>query len=128
MTLTNCEGISGQMGFSASTNGGEIKPMDSWTGENFLMWSQNRIVFKRSDRERICGFSGAGLPIFGSGRIDLSDFPPDQHLVSPAGLDCPTCDYHLQKPLSPNALLLQQPRGRLRNVPADSVRNHFRSI
>ncbi|NTV58597.1 MAG: excinuclease ABC subunit A, partial [Deltaproteobacteria bacterium] len=98
----------GQMGFSRFYERGEIKPMDSWTGENFLHVVADRIVFKRSDRKRIVDSLEQAFR-FGSGRIDLW-IPPDQHLAFTSRLDCPTCDITYRSPF-PNLFSFNSPVG-----------------
>ncbi len=98
----------GRMGFSRFYEGGEIKPMESWTGENHIHVVADRIFFKRSDRKRIVDSLEQAFR-FGGGRIDLW-IQPDQHLAFTNRLDCPTCNITYRTPF-PNLFSFNSPVG-----------------
>ncbi|MBP1739042.1 MAG: UvrA family protein, partial [Deltaproteobacteria bacterium] len=98
----------GRMGFSRFYERGEIKPMESWTGENHIHVVADRIVFKRSDRKRTIDSLEQAFR-FGGGRIDVW-IQPDQHLAFTNRLDCPTCDITYRTPF-PNLFSFNSPVG-----------------
>jgi excinuclease ABC subunit A len=98
----------GRMGFSRFYEGGEIKSLASWTGENHIHVVADRIFFKRSDRKRIVDSLEQAFR-FGGGRIDLW-IQPDQHLAFTNRLDCPTCNITYRTPF-PNLFSFNSPVG-----------------
>jgi excinuclease ABC subunit A len=98
----------GRMGFSRFYERGEIKPMESWIGENHIHVVADRIVFKRSDRKRIVDSLEQAFR-FGGGRVDLW-IPPGRHLAFSNRLDCPTCNISYRSPF-PNLFSFNSPVG-----------------
>jgi len=98
----------GRMGFSRIYERGEVRPMESWAGENPMHVVADHMIFKRADRKRIVDSLEQAFR-FGSGRIDLW-IPPEQHLAFSSRLDCPTCDITYRSPL-PNLFSFNSPVG-----------------
>jgi len=98
----------GRMGFSRIYERGEVRPMESWAGENPMHVVADRMIFKRADRKRIVDSLEQAFR-FGSGRIDLW-IAPEQHLAFSSRLDCPTCDITYRSPL-PNLFSFNSPVG-----------------
>ncbi|MGE5842496.1 MAG: excinuclease ABC subunit A, partial [Deltaproteobacteria bacterium] len=98
----------GRMGFSRFYERGEIRPIETWTGENTVHVVADRMLFRRSDRKRIVDSLEQAFR-FGSGRIDLWT-PPDRHLAFTNRLDCPTCDIAYRNPF-PNLFSFNSPVG-----------------
>jgi len=98
----------GRMGFSRFYRDGEIKSLESWTGDKPLHVVVDRIVLRRSDRKRIMDSLEQAFR-FGGGRIDVW-VRPDQHLAFTSHLECPACRIAYRSPF-PNLFSFNSPVG-----------------